>query len=127
MANGCVGLRANYPSCQGARGALIKRDPGATPYSVFGSTSVSGAPLPAAQEALKSMDEHKDFYGSFKQAGTGVGGVSGPGGPGGCRVAGIQVANMPVGFRLGGPGMVGICPPECAPPWMEMSGAAVPQ
>ncbi len=59
----------NYPSYEEAFGAFIKRYPDGVPYTTSPNETPSGAHLYSTNEALKSMDEHADFYSAFTAAG----------------------------------------------------------
>jgi hypothetical protein len=47
---------------------FVSRHPTATPYTVFQSTSKSGAALPATKEAMAFMERHGDFLKEYPEA-----------------------------------------------------------
>lgn len=61
-------LLAKYPIDEATQ-RFLKAHPDATPYTVFQSKSVSGAPLPATAQAASFMEKHGDFLSAYPEAG----------------------------------------------------------
>jgi hypothetical protein len=52
-----------------AIGTFLKANPDATPYTIFQTKSASGAPLPATEQSLRFMEDHREFLEAYPQAG----------------------------------------------------------
>lgn len=51
-----------------ALGIFLDRHPDAEPWTIFDTKSVSGAPLPATDEAYKVMDSNEGFFSKYQNA-----------------------------------------------------------